>query len=546
MIIPRDANDRQQFYEEVIRDCLTSREERVSDYEMNRAYFLFGTPPGNEPATYNKIFPSIDLLSAFLFASETTRFSVELGPAVHPMHLEKVPKMNEVVGDDWMRSNADMVFGMALVWALVFNTAIIKLMWRNGSMHPYYVSPDSFGVLRENTAGLDRQEAMVHTYLISKSELERQLVDHPKRADILASVSANITEDSRPAVVDRMILTAVSPTIQGSVNPIMATVSQYRPRVQDGSIEMEELWLWDDDLDDYRVVTRASNRVTIYDRRNFWVPHEHPFIQICPDPLPEYFWGMSQVSRLIPLQDAREKRMRQIQDLLDKQVKPPTSLTGWLGLLEEKDFALNHAGGLLQSSEITAKVERHKPDVPADLFNEIRELDHMFAEETGLQNVLSGKGEAGVRSGRQTTELARLGSARIKKRSLTVEDALEKMATIYLKARQHMSKTIYTTGEGSRFSAHQFPDDFVVKVDAHSNSPIFVEDHKDLAGQMLEARIIDRETFVDLVSPPMKPIIKQRLKKMEEAEAKAAAAQQQAEAAKNAPKGPGSVTPIRG
>lgn len=544
MKIPTSPDDRQDLYESVIRDCLTSREERCTDYELNRAFFLFGTPPGNEPATYNKIFPSIDLLSAFLFASETTRFSIELGPSVSKVHLPKVPKMNECIADDWQRSNADMIFGMALVWALVYNTSIIKLMWRNGSMHPYYVNPDSFGVLRENTSGLDRQEAMVHTYLVSKAELERQLAAHPKREDILSNVSAQITQDSSPAVVDRMILTAVSPTIQGTINPLLATVSQYRPRVDDKSVQMEELWIWDDDMEDYRVVTRADNCVTVYDRRNFWVPHEHPFIQICPDPLPEYFWGMSQVQRLIPLQVAREKRMDQIADLLDRQVKPPTSLTGWLGMLDEKDFALNKVGGVLQSSEITAKVERHKPDIPQDLFNEIRELDHMFAEETGLQNVLSGKGEAGVRSGRQTTELARLGSARIKKRSLVVEDALEKMATLYARARQHFSKTIYEDDNGVKFAAHQFPDDFLAKVDAHSNSPIFVEDHKQLAGEMLEAHVIDRETFVDLVSPPMKPILKQRLKKIEEGEAKAAQAAQQAEAAKAAPKG--NVTPMKG
>jgi hypothetical protein len=41
--------------------------------------------------------------------------------------------------------------------------------------------------------------------------------------------------------------------------------------------------------------------------------------------------------------------------------------------------------------------------------------------------------------------------------------------------------TQYVDEDGNKFIAAQFTSDFNVKVDAHSNSPIFMEDQRDLA-----------------------------------------------------------------
>jgi hypothetical protein len=79
--------------------------------------------------------------------------------------------------------------------------------------------------------------------------------------------------------------------------------------------------------------------------------------------------------------------------------------------------------------------------------------------------------------------------------------------------------------------AAQFTDDFVVKVDAHSNSPIFVEDQTQMAFSLFQAGVITKERLLDLVQPPMLQLIKQDLKdKIEPAEAAAAASAQEARA----------------
>jgi hypothetical protein len=190
-----------------------------------------------------------------------------------------------------------------------------------------------------------------------------------------------------------------------------------------------------------------------------------------------------------------------------------------------------------------AKVERLAPTMPQDLFREIREIDGMFEEASGIVNVLQGKGEAGVRSSGHASQLARLGSSRAKKRALVIEDSLEKLATLYLKCIQAYDDTHFTDEEGVKFIAEQFTKDFVVKVDAHSNSPIFMEDLRSLAFNLFKAQVIDKESLLDLLDPPMKQLLKDRLKKLEAKQMQAAQAQQQAKQEASQKPEPGSQQP---
>jgi hypothetical protein len=153
--------------------------------------------------------------------------------------------------------------------------------------------------------------------------------------------------------------------------------------------------------------------------------------------------------------------------------------------------------------------------MPPDLFQVIHEIDGMFSEVSGISNVLSGRGESGVRSQGHASQLARLGSSRAKKRALIVEDSLEKVATLYLKLMQSYDDTHFKDAQGKMFIAEQFTKDYVVKVDAHSNSPIFTEDLKQMAFNLFKVGAIDKESLLDMVEPPMKQLLKEKLAKRE-------------------------------
>ena len=531
MKIPKAMDERDSFYYDLIKKCTDSQDDRIQDYAFLRHYYLFGRSPDEDETPYNKIFPHIDTLSAFLFASETTKFSIHLPADEHEIEYIRIKRMNRAVNDAWLDSNADQIVAQALTWSLVYNTMLVKLIVRGNEITPFPVDPGSFGVLREDVPYIDRQEAMVHSYYTTKSQLELDISAHPKKAEIMAQITSSPVSSVQPDGLSRILLSATSPNVVGNVNSTLHRDISYTPRVDEELIKMFELWVWNDEENDYQVVTQVDNGITIYDRKNFFLKGEHPFIQFCPNPLYSYYWGASEVAGMTGLQKWRNERVQQIKKLLDLQVKPPTALTGFMGLLEEKDYAAFSDGSYLSTDGMQTKIERFAPDLPNDLFGVIHEIDSSFAERSGLQNILMGKGEAGVRSGRQTTELARLSSARIKKRALVIEDALEKMATLYLKCMQKYDAREFRDDKDNPFIAEQFTHNFVVKVDAHSNSPLFVEDAKSEAAEMLQLGIITKERYIDMVNPPEKEIMRRELK---EAEAKAAAAQQAQQQAEQA------------
>jgi hypothetical protein len=529
MRIPDDPIQREYFYSDLVDKCSVSIQERTGTYDSLRSYYLFGAGLDAPPAYYNKIYPHIDQLSSFLYSAETTRFTIALGASVNSHEQTKIPSLTGALNDDWLNSNADQVFAQALNWALCYNSTFIKLIQKNG-LHPYMVDPRCIGVYREDTPHTDRQEALVQIYYITRSELFARLYSHPNRESLLARLQMGASQENQvPDGIQRLILSATDPTMYGNVNLNIAGMQQYKARVAEDTIKMTELWVWNDDTDDYQCVTIADPNVIIYDRsgESMFLKGELPFIQLCPTPQYDYYWGISEVARLVFLQDMRNKRMSEILDLLSKQVSPPTALIGFTGLLDEKNFALNRVGGLLSTDMPNAKVEQMAPSIPNDLFREISEIDQMFEEASGIVNVLQGRGESGVRSAGHASQLARLGSSRAKKRALIIEDALEKMATLYLKAMQTYSDRIYTDDQGDKFIANQFTKDFVVKVDAHSNSPIFTEDLRSLAFQLADRGAITKERLIDILEPPMKQLLKEDLRKMQQAQQAAQEMQKQ-------------------
>ena len=530
MRIPTENEEREFFYIELMDKCLVSVEDRKLDYNLLKCFFLFGSDPESPPALYNKIAPHIDQLNSFLYSSETTRFSINIGASVNKKEHHKMPVLTSALNDEWLNSNTDQVFSEAINWSLVFNSTFVKVVvGKGGSIHPYLIDPATIGVLREDKPYTDRQEALCHTYYMTKSELYTRLYSHPNRDSIMKRVLAGPKpQDELPNALNRIITSQSTPTMTGNVNLSLEGMSRYAAKLAEDTVEMRELWVWNDDTADYQVVTIAYPDVVVYDRsgESMFLKGENPFIQICPNPLYDYFWGQSEVQKLIYLQQLRNKRIGEISTLLAKQVSPPKSFTGFTGITDEKAYALNMPNSWVLSDMPGAKVDELSPTIPQDLFKEIQEIDAMFSEASGISSILQGKGESGVRSGGHASQLARLGSSRAKKRALIIEDSLEKLATLYLKIIKAYSDTHFTDDTGMQFIAEQFTSDFVVKVDAHSNSPIFMEDSRDLAFKLYEAKVIDKKRLIDLVDPPMKQLLKDDLVELEKKQAAEAAQQQ--------------------
>lgn len=555
MRLPKDLLERSLLYEELIRQCTTSRLDRFNFYQTLRNYYLFGTADSGG-APYNKIRSTVETLKSFIYSPDTMRFSLHLGTTTTEEDVHKAVVLSKEVSEQWRISRTHILFGVGLIWSLVYGIMLLKSMWKNNQARSYLVEPHQFGVLREDIVQLSDQEAFTHHYTITKTQLRMMLRDNPRVFQIMNRVGRNMV-DSMPPIssgLTRLILGSPVGGVPGSVaipgkgnmvsgglgGAARGPIYDYAPRVEAELIDMCDLYVWDDDSDDYQCVTRAAPDVIIYDRPSHWLGHvrgEPAFTAIRPDyNLYDYFWGDSFVANLTWLQDWRTERILDLRALLRKQFDPPMSITGGVGIAEEKLLALRTAGGRVSFPAPNAKVDVHAPQMPSDVFAEISQIDTMFDDQAGLGHVLQGKGEAGVRSRGQADLMARLGSSRPKERAIASEESAEEIAGKILRLTQDHSDQRFQTeidGQILTFAAEQFTRDYEVKVDGHSSSPIFVEDRKHDAITLFEAHTIDRETLLDMFDPPNLQDLKSRLKKIEKAEAEKA--QQLAQMGQSAP-----------
>jgi hypothetical protein len=538
MKIPENNDERFEFFIELREKCAISRKDRVQSYATQRSFFMFGAGPEGSDKVINKIYPHLDQLAGLMYSSETTRFSIDLPPSASDLNKEMIPPLMQKLNETWHLSNADLVFGQALLWSFVYGSMFVKIrVGHGGQLEPYVVEPHDIGVLREDVCGLWKQEAFTHSYWVTKSQLETQLkeIEHPRVEAIMKNLSTKPKENSPETqqILSRLETSASTPNVIGNVNFDLNTPARYRPRVAEELVQMHELYVWNDEIADYQVVTMADPGLIIFDRPlgKMFLKNEPPFIQVCPNPAHDFFWGHSEVDKLIPLQRMRNERFNQVQHMMNLQARPPKFGSGFQGDVSEIMDTMDSPSGLVVGDMPGAKLETVSPQIPDDLFREIREIDTMFEEMSGITNVIQGKGESGVRSQGHAANLARLGSSRAKKRALIIEDQLEKVATLFLQLTQAYDTDRMRDSAGNVFIAEQFTNNFIVKVDAHSNSPIFQEDQRALAFELFKAKAIDRESLLDLLDVPMKELLKTRLKtKIEPAEARAAQAEQQASA----------------
>lgn len=567
MKIPSNEAERFQFYQDLIQKCNATRESRRQFYKTMRAYYLFGTQEyglSNGPR-YNKIYPTIDQLASFMFSPETTRFTIQLGASVNNSEQDKVRPMTDRLHSEWHDQGIDQSVRNAIRWAGCYGSMFVKLRWKGwdrkrpngehdigGELQSFLVEPHNLGVLREDRPRLQTQEAFCETYYITKSQLETELTAacHARTAEIISVAQAGHSEDvgTNAGPIDRLIVTNITGgSITGNTS-LWATPlqSMYKPMTSEDMLELQELYVYDDEVSDYRIVTFMQPSEVIWDRPlgQIYLDNTLPYIEFALNPAYDYFWAHSETEKLIPLQDMRNERIEDIRHLLRLQAHPSAGVTGQMGgIPDEMALALDTPSGILALDSPASAIKVNQPTIPNDIWKDVAAIDEMFNETAGLPSVNQGKSAPGVRSEGHAQLLSQLGSTRPKDKALVVEDSLDELATLIIKLLRKYDKGEIRENKqgGLQFMPAQFPADFEAKVDGHSNSPIFTENHEARVFALLDRKVIDREAALDLLDIPLRDLLKKNLvEKIEPAEAAAA---QQALAAKTAGKGNGSANP---
>jgi hypothetical protein len=240
-----------------------------------------------------------------------------------------------------------------------------------------------------------------------------------------------------------------------------------------------------------------------------------------------YFWGHAHIDALMPLQDWLNERLEQVSDILEEQAYPPKSFTGMAGLPDEKAEAFGGADTWVNDPMPGAKVEMLRPEMPPDIFAEVQYIERMFLEQSGLTEVISGKGESGVRSRQHAKELRTTGSGRIKRAALKLEPSLVRVGDIGLKLKMRNDDEPIIPEEDEKGAAHPFypamvADNVQIRISGHSHSPLFRDDAHEDATALMKAKAIDEEMYARMINPPNLNAIVHAIKKRRKQQAKIA------------------------
>lgn len=508
--------DSKNYLSEIRQKAFASVSERENYYRWLMNYYLTGTDGEEKAEVFNRIFPTINYLTSMIYSGETTKFIVEpVGPVEDESVFEILDVLSDELYEKWQEADIDNIFDDALSWSLVFGSCFLKVVVRKeeygNTVRVKLVFPSDIGVLREDTNYLDDQRVIVHRYFMSKDEI-RNILSLQKKEHLLDEIPFAEQEQDLHSSGLRIILSGwqpgafAEPRKQETYPP-----GAGRIYLKEDVVRCYEYWIEQnyDGERDYRVVTATENDIILLDRRNPLIKGIHPFLKITPYPLENYFWGISFTSMLIAAQRIRNKRMAQINSLIERQLRPPVAVTGMTADISDETYKkVFEQGSVMAVLDPSARIQPIVPSIPEGIFEDLGLVDNYFREITAIQEILLGRPERGVRAAAHANIMARLASTPIKKRALKVEDAVEKLATLYLRVLAKFSAERFRAGK-LRFLASQLPP-FYVKIDSHSSSPVFFEDNLELAITLLQLGIIDKETFIDIVPLPHKKRIKKK------------------------------------
>lgn len=531
MIIPGKDPDK---FEKVmfLRDtCLQSRSDRKARYDRRKRYFMYGTY-GQQKALYNRLYAHTDLVASFLYSAEHLRYALAASPNSPEPITQQAQALQDFWNEDVAETGLSQQYGHGLLWALCYDSMFLKLGWnnRNDELFGKLLPPYSFGVFDETEPDLGSQEAFVHCYRLDWDNAVLRLLRAGLR-DRIKDLSTVVKRENTdlPPVLANMIIGATGGTnlsgpVIGQATPDYEVETIYEAETDAPGVEFQELYVWDDLAEDYRIFTIASPDIILADSKetiaamskaskppggpkyesetNIFIPEEHPFVHICPYPLFDYFWGESHVDRLIPLQKWTNERLDQIHEILESQVDPARVFSGFMGLSDEKAGAFGGPGSWVTDSLPNAKVEDHPLKMPENLFDDYDQIGKIFLEASGLTETVTGKGEGAVRSKGHAKQLATTGSGRIRKVATGLEPSLVKLGDTGLKLTMKNSTDKLRTADGGELLPSQFAErNWHMRVNGHSHSPLFAEESREMAALLLKAQAIDREMFVRLLHP---------------------------------------------
>ena len=541
------------FVRDTADQCFSSRAERINRGEFFQNYFTTGSSDVTSPALYNKVFASVDDLESLLYSPVSLRFHIGDPDAPNALNEAKCRAASAKLRTFARQSETDTMISDANRVGLVKGKGVIKQLFKRGSFSPSLIQPEDMGVLRENVTQLDENmEAFAHTMLITTHQFARLVSNHVDKADLMRKARRYVN----PSTGSTRMKNAAMPVSIGGLHPFQAasTVSasglrgmvnwmaqpkpSLAPEVEQSLLELQEVWVWDDAREDWATFQIVGDDMLImgkyqiinalaYDPQTkqsvAMLKGVHPFREFCANPVDDYFWGRSEISHLIGLQEAINARIAGINRLLRLQEDPTTKFVGSTGVNQTALARYRKPGGYWTDTNPNAKIEKDVVTIPQDLWGSLHEYERMFDDMMGLPPVAKGKGESGVRSNNHAQTLVRQFSPRFKDRALLTERSVEALGGLMLDlARAHDDRKLtawvpqkeagveasepdpLTVAPATglvevKFRFADLPENVTLTIDSHSSSPAFSQDAKALAFDLLKVGAMSAAELVEHV-----------------------------------------------
>lgn len=526
---------------DVLSQMLVAADKRESFYRKLRAYHYFGGEQDGQYATVNKIRPLTDTLRSILYSPSNTRWWIDI--PLQDRHESLDAQISDGAMDyfnhEWDASKAAMKASMGLQAALIEGVSIMEWATHKKRVKLYRLPTAQFGVYREDCNDLSEQEAVVSQNYILTHELlrwaaQKGITGWEEKIKTLANEYSYQAEPKAQSTKEIMVTgwEQQGAPIRGYVAPT-ATDTDYTAQVNIPIIPVNKLWIWDDYYDDYRVFYIIGEGEILWDSgdpsvggsRDFpnpFVRGRHPFWKIQPFPIESYVWGWSFVYQLVGAQAWWNNRLNQFDEAFSKSLKPPLRIKSSMELAQDQIDIFHSPGGFFRMSQPQDSIDPMYPQLPQAAFEGFKLIEESLKEMANLSPIVLGQGESGVRSNQQAASMMRASSSPLRQVALTVEDDLTEGGNLlwdYL--RVNSSNRVFTKS-GNHAILAQMSEGCEVKIDGHSCSPIFMEDHMQTAITLLKIGAIDQESFIDLIRPPLYGLIKSRLPALQRQQAQSA------------------------
>jgi len=535
--IPQNPDLAAEFCRELVDECMASADERGMLYVRAAQYYYTGSADVRA-AIHNKVRGFIDRLSGYYYQPSNVRFNLLFESSERQVVLEQARLVSQMLTADYRSTDADLRFSDAVTWSLICGCYMLKHYGSGFSFKVVPVNPVNFGVLSDSILDVNEQEVLCHVSYPTVTRLRSMLreYDHPDAEKIYKKImetKSSERDQEEPSYYHQMVVGGMRPLGDIGESPTAAGIVQvfpiptpWRPqRKISQTVKLCELWIRDEKRDgDWTTIQLVYPDIMIEGqntRRNLsGMPGHQPFVRVCADETPGYFWGRSKIADVQMLQDVVSKRLRDIKIMWDRNANAPQLLSGFQGITEEQYYKIVSEGGFISDPNPNAKAAKLTEPPPPGYLEELEFLWQMFDEAGGFSKIMTGQGESGVRAGVHAQTLVRTSSPALIDPATRIERCLADSGYLCVKLLQDRDPHIYKTDQGVEFMLSQLEEPFQVEVDSHSASPAFAEDSRQIALALARAQAIDAEDLVHMLHPPNEEMILARLRQRQAAAAK--------------------------